>query len=114
MKPRSNPDRGAVRNRRRLLSFTTDWIDGDFCLYVNRNPVTIVTGSRQRALPCVVCESPAGGQECYLLCVVAGILCPNDNAHLNGAGMFCHVTCLPGKDEAIVGAVVRALTSVSH
>ena len=103
-----------MRKRVEIMPANTLWIDGDFYVHVNKNMMTIAAGSRQRALPCIVCATPAGGQKCYLIVVTAGILCPRDNSHLNGAGMFCHARCLPASDEDICLAVIRVLSAADH
>lgn len=90
------------------------WVDGDYYLHVNSVPLRIAAGSHQRALPCVVCYTPAGSQECFLLCLIAGILCPTDNSHLNGVGLFCHVRCLPESERQLAQAVTRLLARSGH
>lgn len=103
-----------MKRRRQLAIDHPDWIDGDLYLHVNTRPVVIRQGSRQRGLPCIACNTPAGGQKCYLLCLVAGVLCPADNSHLNGIGLFCHVRCLPPDDRRLYEVVVHAVTQLSH
>lgn len=85
------------------------WIDGDFYLHVYSSPIIIEAGSWQRAVPCVICNVPAGKRECFLLCLVAGLVCPADGSHLGGLGTFCHVPCLPRSDAVLIAAVRRLL-----
>ena len=103
-----------MRKRVEIMPSNTPWIDNDLYVHVSNNTMTIAAGSRQRGLPCIVCATPAGGQKCRLVIVTAGILCPRDNSHLNGAGVFCHARCLPASDEDICLAVIRALSAAGH
>lgn len=90
------------------------WVDGDFYLHINSEPVIIEAGSRQRALPCIICATPIGGARCYLVCLVAGLLCPTDNSHLGGLGTFCHIRCLPQSQKVLIKAVSRMLQGSGH
>ena len=91
-----------------------EWIDGDFYLHVGSAPVTIEAGSRQRAMACVMCHAPAGGEWCYLLCLIAGEVCPKDGSHLGGLGFFCHVPCLPRRQKVLIRAVSSLLEAAHH
>lgn len=109
MRLRSGKGRRADMGFTRAVPERDEWIDYDYYLFVKPDPVVIEAGSRQRGLPCIACTTPIGSQRCYLLCLVAGILCPNDESHLNAAGLFCHVRCFPHQREALIRAIVRAL-----
>ena len=96
------------------MLMNTPWVDHDLYVHVCKETMTIDADSRQRALPCIVCATPAGGQKCRLIVVAEGILCPRDNSHLDGAGMFCHTRCLPALHEDICLAVIRVLSAAGH
>lgn len=103
-----------MRRDTRRVADDDKWVDGDFYLHVNSKPVRIEAGSRQRAIPCVICGVPAGGAECFLLAIIAGLVCPVDNSHLGGLGAFCHVRCLPLSDKALIDAVALMLKRSGH
>lgn len=101
------------RTTRRVTS-NPPWIDGDFYLHVGSKPIRIEAGSRQRAMPCVICQTPAGGQECFLLALVAGLICPSDGSHLGALGAFCHVRCLPLRQQTLIEAVAAMFSASGH
>lgn len=103
-----------MRRRQIIKADGSPWIDGDLYMHVGANTMVIKAGSRQRALPCIICRTPAGSQRCHLVVIVAGILCPNDASHLNAAGLFCHARCLPAREPDMARAVAEALKAMTH
>lgn len=98
----------------RILPPGAPWIDNDLYMHVGTNTMQIVPGSRQRGLPCIACRRPAGDEQCHMVVIVAGILCPTDNSHLNAAGLFCHARCMPKKEARMARLVAEALRDMKH